>query len=81
MKVRKGKGVMSKDGRTPFAAGTLHYTSGSWKSPASFTMHNMALLIEGLHKGTVDQVQLIDRDNTQYIYELRAAEKRALQKT
>jgi hypothetical protein len=79
MKVRKGKGVMDKWGKEPFAAGTLYYTSGGWKSPADFTMHNVALLIAALHEGKVDEVQLIDRDNTQYTYALRAAEKRALQ--
>jgi hypothetical protein len=84
MKVRKGKGVLCKDGKTPWAAGTLQYTqrtaTGTWNSPADYTMTNMALLIAALHEGKIDAVELIDHDNNKFVYELRAAEKRALTK-
>lgn len=88
MKIRKGKGVLCKDNKTPWAAGTLHYTRmvdrdgdgrlWAFKSPCEYTMENMAMLIDMLHKGQVTEVQLIDPNNNQFIYELTAAEKRAL---
>lgn len=78
MKFRKGTGVMSKDGVTPWAAGTLQYKQGNWQSPVDYTMHNMALLIAALHEGKIDNVKLIDTDNRQFVYELKAAERRKL---
>jgi hypothetical protein len=50
------------------------------KSPVDYSMHNLALLIRMLHRGEVEEVQLIDLQNRQYVYELRAAEKRELSK-
>jgi hypothetical protein len=82
MKVRKGKGVLAKDGKTPWAPATLHYTEkrgeASWMCPVDYTMTNMALLIAALHEGKIETVELIDRDNNKFVYELRAAEKRRI---
>jgi hypothetical protein len=84
MKIRKGTGVLAKDNKTPWAPRTLHYTSRSgealWHSPVDYTMTNMALLIAMLHRGEIESVELIDEGNHKYVYELRAAEKRALAK-
>lgn len=84
MKVRKSTGVMSKDGVTPYAAGTLHYTQATERGlmycPADYTVNNLAHCIAALYEGKIESVELIDTDNRKYVYELTAAEKRALSK-
>jgi hypothetical protein len=84
MKVRKGVGVMSKDGVTPWAAGTLHYNylrdGHMWKAPVTYSMSDMATLIAWLYEGKIESVELIDLNNVKHTYELTAAEKRALSK-
>lgn len=68
MKLKMGKGVLSKDNKTPFAAGTLHYTRDGWHCPADLTWKNLATLVEMLVQGQVTEIQLIDHDNTQYTW-------------
>ena len=64
IKIKTGKGVMSKDGKTPFAAGTMFYTQDGWKSPMAFDVHN---LMAALMQPTVDEVQIIDQNNNEFI--------------
>lgn len=63
MKVKIGKGVMSKDGKTPYAAGTLHFTRNTgWKSPADLSFYNIGVLLKD---DSVLEIQIIDEKNRQ----------------
>jgi hypothetical protein len=69
LKLKMGKGVLSKDGKTPFAPGTLHYSKDGWHCPADLTWKNLATLIEAmLTDESYTEIQLIDHDNTQYTW-------------
>lgn len=83
MKVRKSKGVLAKDGKTPWAAGTLHVVDrdtdgGKWCTPSGYSMTSLALCMMRLAGGKVDSVELIDENNDKYVFELTAEEKRRL---
>lgn len=66
LKIHKSKGVMSKDGITPWAAGTLHATScEGWMSPYQYSMPALVYLIDGLLRGQYTEIELIDTNNDQ----------------
>ena len=62
-KVKKGKGVLCKDNKTPYAACSLHVVQGGWNSPSNYTMANLLL---ALTNPEVDEIRLITEDNTEY---------------
>lgn len=65
MHMSLGKGVMSKDGKTPFAAGTLHYKNeDGWMFPADFTPGNVLVL---LADPKVTEIRVITKDNDEYV--------------
>lgn len=74
LKIKKGKGVMSKDGVTPWAAATLHATQSTngakWKSPYQYSMASLVYLIDGVTKGNYTEVELIDEKNRQFTISL-----------
>ena len=63
-KVKKGKGVLCKDNKTPYAACTLHTVQGDWMRPCAYTMENLLL---ALTDSKIEGVSLITEDNTEYI--------------
>jgi hypothetical protein len=68
VKLKIGKGVTAKDGKTPFAAGTLFYSSVrdgmTWKSQMDYTMEN---IMKAMASETITEIQLIDKDNNEFI--------------
>lgn len=63
IKVKFGKGVLAKDNRTPWAAGTIHATSvHGFMSPYPFSYATVARL---LADDSVIEIQIIDLDNVQ----------------
>lgn len=61
--IKIGKGVMSKDGRTPYAAGTIHATrTNGMMSPYVFSHETVARLLDD---DEIVEIQIIDRDNVQ----------------
>lgn len=61
IKVRFGKGVLAKDGRTPYAAGTIHATGiDGFMSPYVFSYATVARL---LADDSIAEIQIIDTDN------------------
>ena len=61
--IKIGKDVMSKDGRTPYAAGTIHATrTNGMMSPYVFSYETVARL---LADDGIVEIQIIDRDNVQ----------------
>lgn len=63
IKVKIGKGVTCKDGRTPWAAGTIHATNRfGMMSPYVFAHHTVAQL---LADDNILEIQVIDLDNIQ----------------
>lgn len=72
LRLELGKGVMSKDGTTPFAAGTMHYTTqDGWKHPAELSWKNLALL---LAEPSVSEIEIIDEENSRIQIGLRKVE-------
>jgi hypothetical protein len=77
VKRRHGKGVMSKDGRTPWAAGTLHATTNAgFKSPYDLSYKNVVELFAAMMQPnpTIVEIQIIDENNVESVIGLRAAE-------
>jgi len=63
IRVKHGKGVMSKDGTTPFAAGTIHATNRlGFMSPYIYSPTTVAVL---LADDSIMEIQVIDMDNVQ----------------
>ena len=71
LKLKRGKGVLSKDNHTPFAPSTIHVSRLSthngnkmvWKSPVPYAPSSV---IEALMDKHVTEVQVIDGDNRQF---------------
>ncbi len=60
MKLKVGKGVLSKDG-SPWAAGTIHAVNDKgWNVPYPYSMASLCLL---LVDDKVKQISIIDEDN------------------
>ncbi len=70
LKLRHGmKGVLSKDNKTAFAAGTLHVTSlNGWKSPR---FYSPASLLNALMDESAKEIELIDLDNNRFVLEIK----------
>ena len=69
LRLQLGKGVLSKDEITPFAAGTMHYTTrDGWKHPARLSWKNLALL---LAEPSVSEIEIIDEENNRVQINLR----------
>ena len=63
IRIKIGKGVMSKDNRTPWAAGTINATNRhGMMTPHVFSHETVARL---LADETVMEIQVIDVDNVQ----------------
>lgn len=63
IKVKIGKGVLAKDNRTPYAAGTIHATNvHGFMSPYPFSYETVARL---LADESVIEIQIIDLNNVQ----------------
>jgi Flp pilus assembly CpaF family ATPase len=63
IRVKFGKGVLAKDNRTPYAAGTIHATSiDGFMSPYPFSYATVARL---LADDGIIEIQVIDKDNVQ----------------
>jgi len=82
MKTTRGKGVLAKDGKTPFAACTLHVTHQSggttWTRHEAYTMTNLLDQVLALSKGEIDSIQLIDENNVRTVLKRTADEDRSL---
>lgn len=63
LKVKKGKGVLCKDNRTPYAAKTLHVVKDGRMVPLSYNMQN---LLAALLDPKVEKVILIDEENSEF---------------
>lgn len=64
IKLEVGKGVMSKDGKTPYALKTLHATSkDGWISPYDYTVGNLCRLI---NDKSITSIEVIDEANQQF---------------
>ena len=70
IKVTKGTGVMSRDGKVPFAAGTMFYSRPHeghgimMKCPVTYCIDNVFAL---LADPSVQKVQIITPENVEYI--------------
>ena len=65
IKVKFGKGVLAKDGVTPYAAGTIHATNRFGMTSAyKFCHHAVAAL---LIDDQIMEIKVIDLDNSQSI--------------
>lgn len=74
LKVKIGRGVLCKDGKTPWAPSTIHATwtseRGQWKSPKNYSMASLCELLRDMGRGEVDEIQVIDHQNRQFIISL-----------
>jgi len=66
LSIKKGKGVLGKDG-TPWAPGTMHVVNGKWMSA---TRYDPASLLEALLDEKTDKVEVISEFNTLYEVEI-----------
>lgn len=71
LKIKKGKGVLSKDG-SPYAARTAHIHSGGWKSPIGYDIHS---IMEALCTEGVVGIEVIDEKNILYTISIDRSKK------
>ncbi len=65
IKVKFGKGVLAKDGKTPYAAGTIHAINRfGMKSGYMFSHQSVALL---LADDQIREIEIIDQDNVKSV--------------
>lgn len=65
IKVKFGKGVLAKDGKTPYAAGTIHAINRfGMKSGYMFSHQSVAIL---LADDQIREIKVIDQDNVKSV--------------
>lgn len=69
IRVKIGKGVLSKDNKTPFAAQTFHYLSkDGMNCVADYSMNNVSAALRGMMAGDIVGFSVIFEDNTEITF-------------